>query len=77
MLSQNKHIVIQKSDKSNSTVIIDRDNYIKKMENFLSNQSKFQKIAAKDDNFFNFITSQERHINKIDLKFLDSKRKDI
>ena len=43
-LSQNKQIVIQKSDKGNSIVIIDRVKYIEKMENFLS-QSKFQKTT--------------------------------
>ena len=32
-LSQNKNIVIQKSDKGNTIVIVDRDKYIKKMEN--------------------------------------------
>ena len=35
-LSQNKQIVIQKSDKGNSIVIVDRDKYIQKMENVLS-----------------------------------------
>ena len=42
------------------------------MENFLSDQSKFQKIALKDDNFLNFITSQEKHIDKIYKKLVDS-----
>ena len=44
--SQNKHIVIQKSDKGNSIVIVDRNKYIKKMSNFLSNQTKFQKATV-------------------------------
>ena len=64
-LSQNKQIVIQKSDKGNSIVIVDRVKYIEKMENFLSDQSKFQKITIKDDNLLNFITSQEKRIDKI------------
>ena len=34
------------------------------MENFLSDESKLQKIALKDDNCFNFNTSEEKH-NKI------------
>ena len=58
-LSQNKHIVIQKSEKGNSIVIVDRDKYIKKMENFLSDQSKIQKPTVKYDELLNFITSQE------------------
>ena len=44
--SQTKHIVSQKSDKGNSIVIVDRDKYIKKMSNFLSNQTKFQKATV-------------------------------
>ena len=42
------------------------------MENFLSDQSKFQKTAVKDENFLNFITSQEKHIDKIYIKLVDS-----
>ena len=42
------------------------------MENFSIDQSKFQKIALKDDNFLNFITSQEKRIDKIYKKLVDS-----
>ena len=42
------------------------------MENFLSDESKFQKMALKDDNCFNFNTSQEKHINHICKKLADS-----
>ena len=53
-LSQNKHTGIQKSDKGSSTVIVDRDKYLKKMENFLSDQSEFKKTAVKDVDFSTF-----------------------
>ena len=62
--SQNKQIVIQKSDKGYSIAIVDRDKYIERMENFLKGQITFQKIALKDDNFLNSITSQEKRIDK-------------
>ena len=42
------------------------------MENFLSDQSKFHKIDLKDDNFLNFVTSQEKRIDKINRKLVDS-----
>ena len=64
-MSQNVHIVIQKSDKGNSVVIIDRDKYTKKMKNFLSDQNKFQEKTVKDDDFLNLIINQEKQINKI------------
>ena len=63
-MSQNEHIVIQKSGKGNSIVVIDRDKYTKKM-NFLSDQNKFQEKTVKDDDFLNFIINQEKQINKI------------
>ena len=37
-----------------------------------SKQSKFQKGVVKDDNFLNFISSQENHIAKIYKKFVNS-----
>ena len=70
--SQKKQIVIQKSEKGNSIVIVNRNKYIEKIENFLCDKSKFQKTSAKNDNFLNFITSHEKHIDKIFKKFIDS-----
>ena len=37
-LSKNKHLIIQKSDKSNSVVIVQRQDYLKKMNDFSSDQ---------------------------------------
>ena len=54
---QNKQIVIQKSDKGNYIIIVARNKYIEKMENFLSDESKFKITAVKDDILLNFITS--------------------
>ena len=42
------------------------------MKDFLSDQNKFLKIALKDDNFFDFINSQGRRIDKIYKKLVDS-----
>ena len=55
-------MVIQKSEKGSSIVTVDRDKYMKK--NFLSGESNFLKTTIKDDDFLNFITSQQ-HIHKI------------
>ena len=63
--------IIQKSDKDNSIVLADRDKYIKKMENFLSDQTKFQKTPGKDVKFLNFLNSQEKRIDKIYKKLID------
>ena len=44
-LAYNKNIIIQKSDKGNSVVIIDSATYTRKMENILSDTSKFVQFS--------------------------------
>ena len=53
-LSKSKDIVIQKSDKGNYVVIVDKDTYIKRMKNLLSDQRKFEKVTLKNDALLNF-----------------------
>ena len=64
-LSKNKGSIIQKSDKSNSVVIVQRQDYLKKMNDILSNQKKFSKVSLKDDTLLNFAISQEKHVDKV------------
>ena len=68
-LIKNNDIVIQKSDKGNSAVIVDKDTYIKRMENLLSDQRKSEKGTLKNDAFLNFVINQEKRIDTI-LKIL-------
>ena len=62
-LSKNNYIVIQKSEKGNSAVIVDEDTYIKRMENLLSDQRKLENTTLKNDAFLNFVVSQEKCIH--------------
>ena len=43
--------------------------YIKKVENFLGDQSKFQKTAVKDENFVNFLLQVKKNAL---IKFIKS-----
>ena len=43
------------------------------VETFLSDQSKYEKTTVKDDEFFNFITSQEKRIDRIYERLVDFK----
>ena len=70
-LCKNKDIVIQKSDKGNSVVIVDKDIYIKRMENLLSDHRKFEKVTLKNDAFLNFVVNQEKHIDTIFRNLVD------
>ena len=71
-LSKNKDIVIQKSDKGNSVVIVDKETYITRMENLLSDQRKFEIVTSKNDAFQNFVVNQEKRIDTIFKNLNDS-----
>ena len=53
-LFKSKELIIQKSDKGNSVVIVDRQDYVKKMNDILSDQKKFCKVNLKDDILLNY-----------------------
>ena len=50
-LSIYKDLIIKKSDKGNFVVIVDRQDYIKKMDNILIDQKKFTKVNLNDDTY--------------------------
>ena len=68
-LSKSKNLIIQKSDTVNSVVIVDRQDYIKKMDNILSDQNKFTIVNLKDDTLLNFAVNQEKHADKVPDQF--------
>ena len=49
ILSKNKDLLIQKSDKGNSMVLIDKSDYLDKMCNILSDSKKFVQSSKVDD----------------------------
>ena len=72
-LSKHKDLIIQKSDKCNSAVIVQRQDYLKKMNDVLSDQKKFSKVSLKDDTLLNFDISQEKHVDKVLKKLVQRK----
>ena len=49
ILSKNKDLLIQKSDKGNSMVLIDKSDYLDKMCNILSDSKKLVQSSVVDD----------------------------
>ena len=72
-LSKNKDLTIQKSDRGNSVGIVQRQDYIKKINDFLSDQKKFSKVSLKDDILLNLAISQEKQVDKVPKKLSESK----
>ena len=71
--SKNKDLIIQKSDRGNSVGIVQRQDYIKKINDFLSDQKKFSKVSLKDDILLNLAISQEKQVDKVPKKLSESK----
>ena len=64
-LSKNKDVIIQKSDKGNSVVIVQREDYLEKMNDILSDQKKFSKVSVKDDTLLNFAINKENTLTRL------------
>ena len=71
-LSSCKTIVIQKSDKGNSVVIIDKDAYLSKMSELISDSSKFEEIQVKEDKDYNFMVKVKARVDEV-ITFLYKK----
>ena len=64
-LSANKDLIIQKSDKGNSVVLLNRNDYIKRLNEMLSDSSKFKKLNIKPGKQINFLLQQEGRLTNI------------
>ena len=68
-LSKNKNIVIQKADKGNTIVILDKISYIRAIEEILNDHTKFSNLKIPAGKEINYITNLEKKITS-DLKLL-------
>ena len=71
-LSKNKDIVIQKADKGNTVVILDKCSYISAIEEILNDNSKFSKLDIPAGKEINHIVNLEKRITS-ELKLLKDK----
>ena len=58
-LSANKGLITEKPDKGNSIVLLNRNDYIKRMNEMLSDSSKFKKRDIKPGKMIIFLLQQE------------------
>ena len=64
---------LKKFDEGNSVVIVQRHDYLKKMNDILSYQKKFSKVNLKDNTLLNFAINQEKHVDKVPKKLVETK----
>ena len=58
-MSTNKHLIIQKSEKGNSVVLLNRNGYITRMNKMLFDSSKFKKLDIKPGKEINSLLQRE------------------
>ena len=58
-------MIIQKSDKGNSIVLITKSDYLNEMYNILSDSKKIVKSSVVDDKHFNFIIRIEKKLTDL------------
>ena len=71
-MSKNKNILIQKADKGNATVILDKISYISAIEEILNDRTKFSNLDVLAGKEINYIKNLEKRIT-FDLKLLKDK----
>ena len=59
------YLIIQKADKNNTVAITEKNGFINKMKEIISDTSKFEQINIKEDKRLNFLLKSEKNI--IDL----------
>ena len=63
-LSKNSDIVIQKSDKGNSVVILDEKVYLEKMKEILNKNDQFLKLSIQEEKHYNFLINLKKKIRE-------------
>ena len=68
-LSSNKDIILQKADKGNSVVLVNKADYTKRMKELLSDGSKFKEITVEYGKEINLLLLLLQHEGKL-IEFL-------
>ena len=64
-LSSLKNIIIQKSDKGNSVVLMNPGDCINRTETLISDPAKFQKLSVPENKNYNFMVKEKRLVDNI------------
>ena len=73
-VTRNKNVVIQKADKGNTVVIIDKEKYIQGVKNVISDSSKFIPLNIPPENHINYILNIEKKFWNLFNNFYESNK---
>ena len=72
-LKANKDIVIHKSDKGNSVVIVDREDYLKRLSDMVNDGSKFEKLNVGEHKDYNFMVKEKKTVDSLLSELVNKK----
>ena len=64
-LSKNPDVIIQKSDKGNSVIILDKRVYLEKMNEMLNKNEQLPKLSIQEEKHHNFFINLEKEIREL------------
>ncbi len=72
-LSSCKDIVIHKSDKGNSVVIVNRTDYLQRMQEMVADTTKFEKLNVKPGKDYNFMKKEKTSVDSFLSELVDKR----
>ena len=73
ILLKNKDNIVQKADKGNTVVILNRKGYVCKMKNILNDGAKFHKVYKENDKILNQLIHMESRVTDVFKNLRDKK----
>ena len=68
-MKNGNNLVIQKADKGNTIVILDKDSYLISVETLLKDSSKFKNITVAPNKDLNYIINSEKRVTDLLKKY--------
>ena len=68
-MKNENNLVIQKADKGNTIVILNKDSYLKSVETLLKDSSKFNSIPVAPNKDLNYVINSEKRVTDLLKKF--------
>ena len=72
-LSACKDIVIHKSDKGNSVVIVNRSDYLNRLQEMVNDTSKFEELNVKPGKDYNFMKKEKSEVDDLLSELVDKR----
>ena len=72
-LSTCKDIVIHKSDKGNSVVIVNRSDYLNRLQEMVNDTSKFEELKVKPGKDYNFMKKEKSEVDDLLSELVDKR----